>query len=53
MILGLIVCFLTYGMYTHFAPYEAPDDDLLAQMAQLSIFFSLVSSLVVNAYPDE
>eukprot|EP00966_Prymnesium_polylepis_P211772 4904664-Prymnesium_polylepis.2 len=41
LILGLVVCFLTYGMYCMFAPYENPDDDLLASMAQLSIFFSL------------
>jgi hypothetical protein len=42
-----------YGIYGVFEPYEDPGDDLLAQMAQLSIFFSLVASIVTNSYPDE
>jgi hypothetical protein len=44
---------LADGMYCTFSPYEDPADDLLASMAQLSIFFSLVASIVTNAYPDE
>jgi len=53
LILGLVICFLTYGMYCSFAPYEEPADDVLASMAQLSIFFSLVASIVTSAYPDD
>ena len=40
-------------MYGVYGPYESPNDDLLAQLAQLCIFFSLVASIVTNAYPDE
>mmetsp|Transcript_11696 Transcript_11696/g.29245 ORF Transcript_11696/g.29245 Transcript_11696/m.29245 type:complete len:113 (+) Transcript_11696:2163-2501(+) len=40
-------------MYCTFSPYENPADDVLASMAQLSIFFSLVASIVTNAYPDD
>ena len=47
------MCSRADGMYCAFAPYESPSHDSLAQMAQLCIFFSLVASLVTNAYPDE
>ena len=40
-------------MYCSFAPYQDPADDVLASMAQLSIFFSLVASIVTSAYPDD
>jgi len=53
MILGLIICFLTYGMYGVFAPYDEPSDDLLAQVAQVTIFFSMVASIITNAYPND
>ena len=53
LIIGLLICFLTYGMYGVYAPYEDSGDDILAQMAQISIFFSLCASIVTNAYPDE
>jgi hypothetical protein len=41
------------GIYGVYQPYDDPGDDLLAQMAQLSIFFSLVASIVTNAYPND
>jgi hypothetical protein len=40
-------------MYGVYQPYDDPSDDILAQMAQLSIFFSLVASIVTNVYPNE
>jgi hypothetical protein len=40
-------------MYGAYQPYDNPGDDLLAQTAQLSIFFSLVASIVTNAYPND
>ena len=40
-------------MYGVYQPYDDPSDDLLAQTAQLSIFFSLVASIVTNAYPND
>jgi hypothetical protein len=53
LICGLIICFMTYGMQASFAPYANFHDDLLSQMCQISIFFSLLSSIVTNAYPDD
>ena len=50
--LGLMVCFLTFGTYAHFAPYVADDDDRLATFAQIIIFFSLVADLVLRQFPD-
>ena len=41
------------GIYGVYQPYDDPGDDILAQMAQLSIFFSLVASIVTNAYPND
>ena len=41
------------GMYGVYQPYDDPGDDLLSQTAQLSIFFSLVASIVTNAYPND
>ena len=53
LIFGLIICFLSYGAYCVCAPYVKYEDDFLAQVAQVVIFFSLVSSLVTNAYPKD
>ena len=53
LIFGLIICFLSYGAYCVCAPYIKDEDDFLAQVAQVVIFFSLVSSLVTNAYPND
>jgi len=53
LIFGLIICFLSYGAYCVCAPYVKKEDDILAQVAQVVIFFSLVSSLVTNAYPND
>ena len=53
LIFGLIICFLSYGAYCVYSPYIRDDDDFIAQVAQVIIFFSLVSSLVTNAYPED
>ena len=50
--LGLIVCFITYGSYSSFAPFVKDDEDFLQVVAQFSIFFSLVSSIVLKTNPD-
>ena len=36
-----------------FAPYIDRSDDLLASACQVSIFFSLLSSVVTSAWPDD
>jgi hypothetical protein len=53
LIFGLIICFLSYGAYCVCSPYIKDQDDFLAQVAQFVIFFSLVGSLVTNAFPDD
>jgi hypothetical protein len=53
LITGLVICFLAYGVYCMFAPYEGSDDDVLAQLAQIVIFFSLVASLILNGNPSD
>jgi hypothetical protein len=53
LIFGLIICFLSYGAYCVYSPYVADDDDFLAQVSQVIIFFALVSSVVTNAFPDD
>jgi hypothetical protein len=53
LIFGLIMSFLSYGAYCVCAPFTKEEDDLLAQVAQVIIFLSLVSSLVTNAYPND
>lgn len=53
LILGLVICFLTYGAYCVFSPYIDYDNDFLAQVAQIVIFFSLISSIITNSYPDD
>jgi len=52
IIIGLLVCFLSALFYGIYQPYIDDDDDLLAQMAQVTIFFSLIASLVTDQYPD-
>ena len=41
LILGLLVCFVSLGMYSKYAPYVKGSDDRLAQVCQVSLFFSL------------
>ena len=53
LVVGLLMCFITFGIYASFAPFEDPLDDRLSTVCQLSIFFSLLASIVTNAYPNE
>jgi len=53
LILGLVIAFLTFGAYCAFAPYERRSDDVLSAVCQVTIFFSLVASIVTNAFPND
>ena len=53
LIFGLIICFLSYGAFIFYSPYIRDDDNFLAQVSQVIIFFSLVSSVVTNAFPED
>ena len=46
--LGLMICTLSFGAYCNFQPYLVYYNDLLQQLAQLSIFATLLSSIVLK-----
>ena len=45
LIWGLMVCFITFGMYMMYQPFIRDSDDTLQQFAQGQIFLSLVASI--------
>lgn len=48
LVFGLLVCFISFGAYMMLSPYQSQSDDRLAQLCQMQIFFSLVSSLIIR-----
>ena len=48
LIFGLMVCFITFGTHVAFHPYDHSEDDFLAQLSQVQIFFSLVSAIALK-----
>ena len=52
LIVGLLVCFISYGMYASYEPYIKDSDDWLAKVCQVSLFFSLVSSIALKVESD-
>ena len=52
LIVGLLVCFISFGMYASYEPYVKDSDDWLAKVAQVSLFFSLVSSIALKVESD-
>ena len=48
LIFGLLVCFITFGMYTAVKPYEEARANVLAQICQVQIFFALVSAIALS-----
>ena len=52
LIAGLLVCFISYGMYASYQPYVEHSDDWLSKVCQVSLFFSLVSSIALKMEPD-
>ena len=52
LIMGLLVCFISFGMYASYEPYVEASDDLVAKVCQVSLFFSLVSSIALKMEPD-
>ena len=52
LIVGLLVCFISYGMYASYEPYIKASDDWLAKVCQVSLFFSLVSSIALKVESD-
>jgi len=50
--LGLIICFVTFGMYMMYAPFIDDGDDFLSQICQMQIFFSLLSTIILQTDPN-
>ena len=48
---ALLVCFLSASFYMLSTPYVEDSDDQLAQLAQLQIYLTLLSSLALRAVP--
>ena len=42
LVLGLFVCFASFGLYMMFAPYRLDRTDHLSQVCQVVIFFTLL-----------
>jgi len=51
LMVGLVICFITFGIYMMYSPFIDDDDDLLSQFCQLQIFFSLLSSIMLRTNP--
>ena len=46
LLYGLMVSFLIFGLYSYWKPYVSRDDDILAALCQVQIFFALLASVV-------
>ena len=53
LLFGLMVCFVCFGAYVHFDPFEDRGNDAVAQLCQVQIFFSLLSSVALSFSDDE
>ena len=53
LLFGLMVCFGCFGFYVAFDPFEDRGNDTVAQLCQLQIFFSLLSSVALSYEDDE
>jgi hypothetical protein len=53
LVWGLMVCFITFGMYMLYAPFIKDSDDQLQQMAQAQIFFTMVASIGLRLTPPD
>jgi len=51
LLFGLIVCFVCFGAYVHFDPFEDRHNDLVARVCQAQIFFSLLCSVAFKYDP--
>lgn len=53
LILGLMICFLSFGLYMMFSPYIKDKHDYVSQICQIQIFFALLSGVVLNSNPSQ
>ena len=50
---GLLISFLSFGMYTAYHPYTQASNDRLEQITQIQIFFTLLMSIVLRSRVGE
>ena len=50
---GLMICFLAFGAYVHFDPYEDRGNDAVAKLCQMQIFFSLLASVALTSTSEQ
>ena len=48
LMIGLVVCFITFGVFQWFRPYRDPSDNLLQMLCQIGIFFALLSKIILD-----
>ena len=53
LIYGLMICFVSFGAYVHFDPYEDRGNDAVARLCQMQIFFSLLASVALTSASEE
>jgi len=53
LVFGLMVCFVAFGAYVHFDPYEDRGNDAVAALCQMQIFFSLLASVALTSASDD
>ena len=53
IVIAMVLAFLSFGVYLRFTPFIKEEDDVIAISAQVSLFFSLFSSLLIKANIDE
>jgi hypothetical protein len=51
LVIGLVVCFISFGVFSWFKPYREPADNTLQILCQLGIFFALVAKVILS-HPD-
>ena len=49
---AMLICFMSFGVISHFEPYEDPEDTRLALMCQFEIFVMMVASMVTSVSKD-
>ena len=48
LVIGILVCFTSFGAYMMLAPYVKDSDDHLSQLCQFQVFFSLLAALIMK-----
>ena len=46
--LGLVLCFLSFGVFAWVKPYRKQSDDNLQTVCQVSVFFALLSKILLQ-----